>query len=45
MEMTIIGLIVGILLAPFFGLVIWIVGRLGLGLEVSALARRSSPQS
>ncbi len=34
--MTIIGLIIGILIGALFtGLIIWIVGKLGLGLEVS----------
>lgn len=34
--MSIIGLIVGILIGALFtGLIIWIVGKLGLGLEVS----------
>ncbi len=36
--MTIAGLIVGILIATLLaGLIIWIVGKLGLGLEVSGL--------
>jgi len=34
--MTIVGLIIGILIGALFtGLIIWIVGKLGLGLEVS----------
>ncbi len=34
--MTIIGVIIGILIGALFtGLIIWIVGKLGLGLEVS----------
>ena len=34
--MTIVGAIIGILIGALFsGLVIWIVGKLGLGLEVS----------
>jgi len=34
--MTILGVIIGILIGAFFtGLIIWIVGKLGLGLEVS----------
>jgi putative membrane protein len=34
--MSIIGLVIGILIAALFtGLIIWIVGKLGLGLEVS----------
>ena len=34
--MTIVGAIIGILIGALFsGLIIWIVGKLGLGLEVS----------